>query len=96
MLLPTSMQNLDSENFEWGTNFRLYYYNNLFILYCLSFQLWCENWSKDSLHWSKDDEHSPNHIRVLGVLSNSPEFSEVWKCPKGSTMNPEREKCKIW
>ena len=71
---------------------KIYLYFTVFF----SFQVWCENWSKDSLYWSKEDEHSPNHIRVLGVLSNSPEFSAVWNCPKGSTMNPEREKCKIW
>jgi predicted metalloendopeptidase len=66
------------------------------ICFGLFLQVWCENWSKESLHWSMDDEHSPNHIRVLGVLSNSPEFSKVWKCPKGSLMNPERDKCRIW
>jgi len=33
---------------------------------------------------------------VIAGLTNSDEFSEVWKCKKGSKMNPENEKCKIW
>ncbi|XP_053690954.1 endothelin-converting enzyme 2-like [Sabethes cyaneus] len=41
------------------------------------------------------DEHSPSRFRVRGVLSNMPEFSEVFNCPIGSAMNPEK-KCRIW
>jgi len=33
---------------------------------------------------------------VIAGLTNSDEFSEVWKCKKGSGMNPEIDKCKIW
>ena len=33
--------------------------------------------------------------RVLGPLSNSYDFSEAYKCPLGSPMNPEK-KCHIW
>jgi len=33
---------------------------------------------------------------VIAGLTNSDEFSEVWKCEKGSEMNPENDKCKIW
>ncbi|KAJ9590000.1 hypothetical protein L9F63_016892 [Diploptera punctata] len=66
------------------------------IIFTLFMNIWCETWTKESLRWALDDEHSPNHIRVVGVLSNSPEFSKVWKCRKGSRMNPERDKCQIW
>ena len=41
------------------------------------------------------DEHAPERFRVLGPLSNSPEFSEAFSCPANSKMNPT-EKCRIW
>ncbi|MCP9263941.1 Neprilysin-11 [Dirofilaria immitis] len=36
------------------------------------------------------DEHSPEIFRVIGVLSNLPEFSKAYNCPEGSQMNPSR------
>lgn len=42
------------------------------------------------------DEHSPNSVRVIAGLTNSEEFSEIWKCKEGSKMNPSSKKCKIW
>ncbi|CAI6352115.1 unnamed protein product [Macrosiphum euphorbiae] len=42
------------------------------------------------------DSHSPNMVRVRGVLSLSPEFAKAWSCPIGSPMNPKKEKCQIW
>nr|XP_029723125.1 neprilysin-11-like isoform X2 [Aedes albopictus] len=42
-----------------------------------------------------EDEHSPSKFRVLGVLSNMAEFSEAFRCPLDSKMNPER-KCRVW
>ena len=43
-----------------------------------------------------DDTHSPRPVRVMATLRNSEEFAEAWKCRKGSPMNPDREKCKLW
>ncbi|XP_057326232.1 neprilysin-2-like [Microplitis mediator] len=40
------------------------------------------------------DEHPPEDKRVIGVLSNSPDFSKDFNCPLGSTMNPDN-KCSI-
>ncbi|KAK7869215.1 hypothetical protein R5R35_001157 [Gryllus longicercus] len=66
-------------------------------LFFLSFaNVWCEKWTKQSLRNDLLDEHSPSQIRVPGVLVNSPEFSQVWKCPAGSHMNPKRDRCMIW
>ncbi|KAL5244165.1 hypothetical protein ACI65C_011575 [Semiaphis heraclei] len=42
------------------------------------------------------NSHSPNVVRVRGVLSLSQEFAKAWSCPIGSPMNPKKEKCQIW
>lgn len=43
----------------------------------------------------ESDVHSLNRFRVLGPLSNLPEFAQIWNCPAGSVMNPEK-KCTVW
>ncbi|XP_052738146.1 neprilysin-4 isoform X3 [Bicyclus anynana] len=66
-------------------------------LFYLGFaQIWCGNSTTGALK-SKMVEgvHSPNKIRVIGTLSNSKEFSEAWKCPVGTPMNPPH-KCVLW
>ncbi|CAJ0937570.1 unnamed protein product, partial [Mesorhabditis belari] len=42
-----------------------------------------------------EDSHSPNRIRVNTVISNQPEFEQLFNCPKNSKMldNP---KCTLW
>ncbi|XP_025196930.1 membrane metallo-endopeptidase-like 1 isoform X2 [Melanaphis sacchari] len=71
-------------------------YSNEQMYYLAFANNWCETTTRESLSNSLLDEHSPNSIRVLAGLTNSDEFSEVWKCEKGSRMNPKIEKCKIW
>ncbi|XP_034942864.1 endothelin-converting enzyme homolog isoform X2 [Chelonus insularis] len=62
----------------------------------LSFaHLWCEAYTPESLKWMLRDSHSPGHVRLRAVLTNSNEFSDAWKCPVGSPMNPKK-KCRIW
>lgn len=39
--------------------------------------------------------HSPSEFRVNGVLSNMLEFSNDFKCPPNSRMNPSK-KCVVW
>lgn len=42
--------------------------------------------------------HSPNEFRVTGVIHNMPEesFAYDFNCPKGTKMNPNKPKCKVW
>ncbi|KAK0157464.1 hypothetical protein PV328_011207 [Microctonus aethiopoides] len=44
---------------------------------------------------AKKQMHPPNQYRVLGSLSNIPEFSKDFNCPLSSPMNP-KTKCTIW
>lgn len=39
--------------------------------------------------------HSPAAFRVIGPMSNAPEFAEQFNCPIGSPMNP-KHKCTVW
>ncbi|XP_029721735.2 endothelin-converting enzyme 1 [Aedes albopictus] len=56
---------------------------------------YCESISPAVAKYLVEDEHSPSKYRVLGVLSNMPEFSEAFQCPSGSKMNPKK-KCRVW
>ncbi len=59
-------------------------------------QTWC---TKTTPEMTKSalitDMHAPAKYRVIGTLSNMPEFSKAFKCPIGSPMNPKRKKCQI-
>lgn len=39
--------------------------------------------------------HSPGEFRIVGPLSNNPDFANDFNCPVGSKMNPEK-KCFVW
>ncbi|XP_015111047.1 neprilysin-2 isoform X3 [Diachasma alloeum] len=57
---------------------------------------WCEKHGIEYLkQLVKVDPHIPEEFRILGVLSNMPEFAEDFKCPVGSRMNPKK-KCSMW
>ncbi|XP_055864924.1 endothelin-converting enzyme homolog isoform X3 [Biomphalaria glabrata] len=66
-------------------------------LFFLSFaQVWCWNSKPESDHLQVlTDAHSPAKFRVIGPLSNSPDFSRIWKCSDKSKMNPKK-KCEVW
>lgn len=59
-------------------------------------QVWCSVNTPEALKIQiRNDPHTPSQYRVIGTLSNSPQFSDAFNCPKGSSMNPE-QKCNIW
>ena len=58
--------------------------------------MWCTKIRPETLKLDiSTDVHSPAQFRVLGPLSNMPEFAKDFNCPVGSKMNP-RKKCSVW
>ncbi|XP_066597327.1 neprilysin-2 isoform X2 [Prorops nasuta] len=57
---------------------------------------WCSKYRPEALKLRiTTGFHSPGEFRVLGPLSNMPEFSSDFNCPIGTKMNPEK-KCMVW
>ena len=45
----------------------------------------------------KSDSHAISKYRVIGPLSNSPEFQQAFACPAGSAMaRPPERRCAVW
>jgi len=43
------------------------------------------------------DPHPPGHFRVIGPLSNMPEFQKAFSCKEGDAMvRAEAERCSVW
>ncbi|XP_075238174.1 M13 family metallopeptidase neprilysin 3 isoform X2 [Lycorma delicatula] len=66
-------------------------------LFFLGFaQVWCSASTDEAMNLQiEKDAHAPSKFRVIGSLSNSKEFSEVFNCPPRSKMNP-LDKCEVW
>lgn len=72
--------------------FEKYTPNQMFWLsYAQSF--YCSKYSQERLkEIVADKDHTVDEFRVIGSLSNRPEFAKDFNCPSGSKMNP-LEKC---
>jgi len=65
----------------------------LFIGYA---QNWCTTDRPEMLRLrAQTDPHSPNKIRVRGVLVNMPEFAKAFGCTAGQPMAPVNS-CRVW
>ncbi|KAL1123319.1 hypothetical protein AAG570_002405 [Ranatra chinensis] len=66
-------------------------------LFFLSFaQVWCSASTEEATNLQVEkDAHATPKYRVIGSLSNLPEFAKDFNCPPGSNMNP-RDKCVVW
>jgi len=66
-------------------------------LFFVSFaKVWCVIQEKArTLKNIVTDPHSYPKFRVIGTVSNSPDFARAFKCKVGSKMNPAK-KCTIW
>ncbi|KAI0238129.1 Endothelin-converting enzyme 1 [Lamellibrachia satsuma] len=66
-------------------------------LFFLSFaQIWCAYYTPEYALLSLDtDPHSYTKYRVIGTLSNTPQFAKAFSCPANSKMNPAH-RCTIW
>ncbi|XP_050671750.1 endothelin-converting enzyme homolog isoform X2 [Leptidea sinapis] len=66
-------------------------------LFFISFaQVWCSAMTKESTKMQiEKDDHTIAKYRVIGPISNLPEFSVEFNCPLGSKMNP-KHKCEVW
>ncbi|XP_014250818.1 neprilysin-2 isoform X2 [Cimex lectularius] len=57
---------------------------------------WCSAFRPESLsNLITTGYHSPPEFRILGPMSNLPEFAKDFNCPLGSRMNPVK-KCVVW
>ena len=54
-------------------------------------QFWCGKQEDLDL----EDEHPPWKYRVVGLLSQTPDFGRDWNCPTGAPMNPAT-RCRLW
>ncbi|XP_020711089.2 neprilysin-4 isoform X2 [Athalia rosae] len=66
-------------------------------LFFLNFaQVWCGSMRPEATRNKlKTAVHSPGKFRVIGTLSNSEDFAQVFNCPLGAPMNPLK-KCSVW
>jgi len=59
-------------------------------------QTWCQKEKPVSARADLlSDQHPPAKFRVIGTLSQFPPFADIFKCPAGSAMNPEK-RCHLW
>ncbi len=59
-------------------------------------QVWCQNMTDEFARMQvTSDPHSTGKFRVIGVVSNSPEFRKAFGCSAGQPMVREKT-CRVW
>jgi endothelin-converting enzyme/putative endopeptidase len=59
-------------------------------------QIWCENERPELLRLlTQTNPHAPSEFRVNGVVSNMPQFKDVFGCSEGQPMIRAKE-CRVW
>jgi endothelin-converting enzyme/putative endopeptidase len=57
----------------------------------------CENVTDDAARLLVvTDPHSPGKYRLVGAVSNMPEFAAAWKCKPGDKMVRAEKSCRVW
>ena len=60
-------------------------------------QIWRTNFRPEALKLRvNNNEHSPDNFRVIGPLSNMPEFEQAFGCKMGAMLKPKEEQIRIW
>ncbi|XP_017781708.1 PREDICTED: membrane metallo-endopeptidase-like 1 [Nicrophorus vespilloides] len=57
--------------------------------------MWCTTETDYYLSKMHGTAYAPSRYRVMGSVSNMPEFAEAFNCPVGSNMNGQ-DKCLLW
>ncbi|KAH8363119.1 hypothetical protein KR084_005559 [Drosophila pseudotakahashii] len=66
-------------------------------LFFLGFaQVWCSDYEEEHYWEELTNEHTVDKFRVLGAVSNSEDFAEVYKCALGKSMHPKAESCRVF
>jgi endothelin-converting enzyme/putative endopeptidase len=59
-------------------------------------QVWCSNMTPEVLRFlAQANPHSPDQLRINGVVSNMPEFQKAFNCKKGQPMVRDN-RCHVW
>jgi len=59
-------------------------------------QIWCENVRPErSRTMALSDPHSPGQFRTNGVVSNSPDFQQAFRCKAADPM-VRKDACRVW
>lgn len=71
-------------------------YNHRQLFFISFAQVWCSAMTKESTKMQiEKDDHTVAKYRVIGPISNLPDFSQEFNCKSGTKMNPI-DKCVIW
>ncbi|MCM2303933.1 MAG: M13 family peptidase, partial [Elusimicrobia bacterium] len=66
------------------------------LLYLGFSQIWCQNRTEqEARRLAQVDSHSAARERVIGPLSNSPEFAKAFSCKPGDPMVAPKA-CRVW